>query len=134
MECNTTYVEKCHYTHITQYDTINETVCEETYEKICQLIFKKEPIEETVQTCHKPLVKICDGTGEEVCTTEYESSCTTKYEKDNKGKIKIKSHLFSLICIIGITTWKFLTVLKGVPDTTHRFGLSKLRSEVFWST
>ena len=82
MECNHTYVEKCHITHITQYDSINETVCEETYEKICQVVFIKEPVNETLLKCQRPLVKICDGTGDEVCTIEYESSCTTKYDND----------------------------------------------------
>ena len=83
MECNHTTIKKCHYTYVTIYDSINETVCKENYEKVCQLTTVKQPINETVLRCHKPLIKICekDDPGvEKICQTVYESACSTKYK------------------------------------------------------
>merc|ERR1711935_1255008 len=72
LECTHKNVEKCHYTYITQFSAIQEEVCDETYEKSCQIIFKQQAFNETVQKCYKPLTKVCNGQGEDVCNTVYE--------------------------------------------------------------
>ena len=101
MECNHTTIEKCHYTYVTIYDSINETVCKENYEKVCQLTTVKQPINETVLRCHKPLIKTCetesiqtDDPGvEQICQTVYESACSTKYKDIPTGPIGTKSKI-----------------------------------------
>ena len=100
LECNHTTIEKCHYTYVTIYDSINETVCKENYEKVCQLTTVKQPINETVLRCHKPLIKTCekDDPGvEQICQTVYESACSTKYKDINESIIGIKSKFFIII-------------------------------------
>merc|ERR1712168_1695179 len=59
---------------------------EETFEKQCQITFKKQAFNETVNKCYRPVEKVCNGQGEEVCQTVYESSCTTKYVEKQPGK------------------------------------------------
>merc|ERR1711997_1387617 len=66
LECTHKNVEKCHYTYITQFSANQEEVCDETYEKSCQIIFKQQAFNETVQKCYKPLTKVCNGQGEDV--------------------------------------------------------------------
>ena len=63
-----------------------EEVCEENFEKTCQITFKQMAVDEVVKKCYKPLVKTCNGNGEEVCKTVYESACTTRYVEKTPGK------------------------------------------------
>ena len=86
LECTHKNVEKCHYTYVTQFEPTAEEVCQENFEKICQITFKQEATEEEVQKCYKPLVKTCNGQGEEICQTVFESSCTTRYIEKQPGK------------------------------------------------
>ena len=86
MECTHKNVEKCHYTYVTQFTPTQEEVCDETFEKSCQIIFKQQAVEESVKKCYRPLSKVCNGQGEEVCKTVYESACTTKYVEKQPGK------------------------------------------------
>ena len=86
MECTHKDVEKCHYTYVTQFSATQEEVCQETFEKTCQIVFKQQAVNETVQKCYKPLTKVCNGQGEDVCNTVYESACTTKYVEKKPGK------------------------------------------------
>merc|ERR1712203_323877 len=86
LECTHKNVEKCHYTYVTQFTPAQEEVCEENFEKTCQITFKQQAVEETVKKCYKPLVKVCNGQGPEECRTVYESSCTTKYVEKQPGK------------------------------------------------
>ena len=86
LECTHRNEEKCHYTYVTQFTPTAEEVCEENFEKICQITFKQEAKEEQVEKCYRPLVKNCDGKGEEVCQTLFESSCTTRYIEKQPGK------------------------------------------------
>ncbi len=37
LECTHKNIEKCHYTYLTQFDTAQEEVCEENFEKSCQV-------------------------------------------------------------------------------------------------
>jgi hypothetical protein len=86
LECTHKNVEKCHYTYVTQFESAQEEVCEENFEKICQITFKQQAMNETVQKCYKPVDKVCNGQGPEECRTVYESSCTTKYVEKQPGK------------------------------------------------
>ena len=86
LECTHKNVEKCHYTYVTQFNPTQEEVCDETFEKSCQITFKQEAVEETVKKCYKPLEKVCNGQGEEVCKTVYESACTTRYIEKQPGE------------------------------------------------
>ena len=86
LECTHKDVEKCHYTYVTQFSTAQEEVCDETFEKSCQIIFKQQAVNETVQKCYKPLTKVCNGQGEDICKTVYESACTTRYVEKQPGK------------------------------------------------
>merc|ERR1712066_675112 len=79
-------VEKCHYTYVTQFSPTQEEVCEENFEKTCQITFKQQAVNETVRKCYKPLVKECNGQGEDICKTVYESACSTKYVEKQPGK------------------------------------------------
>merc|ERR1712038_1001172 len=86
LECTHKNVEKCHYTYVTQFKPAQEEVCEENFEKKCQITFKQQATTETVKKCYKPLKKVCNGQGPEECRTVYESSCTTKYVEKQQGK------------------------------------------------
>ena len=86
LECTHKNIEKCHYTYVTQFTPAQEEVCEENFEKTCQITFKQQAVEETVKKCYKPLIKECNGQGEDICQTVYESSCTTKYVEKQPGE------------------------------------------------
>ena len=86
LECTHKNVEKCHYTYVTQFESAQEEVCEENFEKTCQITFKQQAFNETVKKCYKPLEKVCNGQGPEECRTVYESSCSTRYIEKQPGK------------------------------------------------
>eukprot|EP00095_Tigriopus_kingsejongensis_P000848 snap_masked-scaffold546_size140615-processed-gene-0.15 protein:Tk00848 transcript:snap_masked-scaffold546_size140615-processed-gene-0.15-mRNA-1 annotation:"hypothetical protein" len=86
LECTHKNIEKCHYTYVTQFEPAQEEVCEENFEKSCQITFKQQAVEEQVKKCYRPLEKVCNGQGPEECRTVYESSCTTKYIEKQPGK------------------------------------------------
>jgi len=86
LECTHKNTEQCHFTYVTQFAPAQEEVCEENFEKSCQITFKQQAFNETVKKCYKPSQKVCNGQGEEVCQTVYESSCTTKYIEQSPGK------------------------------------------------
>ena len=111
LECKHKNVEKCHYTYVTQFEPAQEEVCDENFEKVCQITFKKVVSRETVQKCLTPMRKVCGdqqpqyqpqygrsnsidvrgngkngGGSEEQCRTYYESSCTTRYVEKAPGK------------------------------------------------
>lgn len=86
LECTHKNVEKCHYTYVTQFKPSQEEVCEENFEKVCQITFKQQAQNETVQKCYQPLQSVCNGQGKDICKTVYESSCTTRYIEKQPGK------------------------------------------------
>ena len=86
LECTHKNVEQCHYSYVTQFTPSQEEVCEENFEKTCQITFKQQAFNETVRKCYKPTEKVCNGQGPEECRTVYESSCTTKYVEKQPGK------------------------------------------------
>ena len=78
LECTHKDEEQCHYTYITKFNPAQEELCEENFEKSCQITFRAEATSETVRKCYRPQRKVCNGQGPEQCRTEYESSCTTR--------------------------------------------------------
>ena len=58
-ECTHKSVEKCHYTYVTEFTPVQEEICEENYEKNCQITFKKMAVTETIKKCYRPLMKTC---------------------------------------------------------------------------
>ena len=86
LECTHKNVEQCHYTYVTQFTPAQEEVCEENFEKQCQITFKQQAFNETVRKCYRPVEKVCNGQGPEECRTVYESACTTKYIEKQPGK------------------------------------------------
>lgn len=86
LSCIHKNLEKCHYTYITYFNSAQEEVCEENFEKKCQITFRQEASKETVRKCYRPQEKICNGQGDEECRTVYESSCTTRYIEKTPGK------------------------------------------------
>jgi hypothetical protein len=129
LECTHKNVEKCHYTYITQFSPAQEEICEENFEKSCQITFKQQAFNETVKKCYKPLEKVCNGQGPEQCRTLYESSCTTKYVEKQPGKFVGDTNCEKLpveICGAGCVTEegaeechdKIVTSLIDVPEET----------------
>jgi len=129
LECTHKNIEKCHYTYVTQFDTAQEEVCEENFEKTCQVTFKQQAFNETVKKCYKPIEKVCDGSGPKQCKTVYESACTTRYIEKQPGKFVGDTNCEKLpieICGSGCTTTegaeechdKIITSLVDVPEET----------------
>ncbi len=127
LECTHKNVEKCHYTYVTQFSPAQEEVCEENFEKTCQITFKQQANQETVKKCYRPLIKNCNGQGPEECRTIYESSCTTRYIEKQPGKFVGDTKCEKLpveICGAGCTTDegpeechdKTITSLLDVPE------------------
>lgn len=71
---------------MTKFKPSQEQVCEENFEKSCQITFKQQAFNETVRKCYKPVEKVCNGQGPEICQTVYESACSTKYVEKQPGK------------------------------------------------
>jgi hypothetical protein len=59
LECFHRQVKQCHLTYITQYQPNQEEVCEENFEKTCQITFRKQAYNETVRKCYRPLERFC---------------------------------------------------------------------------
>lgn len=127
LECTHKNVEKCHYTYVTLFEPSQEEVCEENFEKTCQITYRKEATEETVQKCYRPLEKVCNGQGPEECRTVYESSCSTRYVEKQPGKFVGDTFCEKLpveICGAGCITEegpeechdKIVTSLLDVPE------------------
>jgi len=127
LECNHKNVEKCHYTYVTQFNPAQEEVCDENFEKTCQITFKQQAFTESVKKCYRPLQKQCDGRGEQECRTVYESSCTTRYIEKKPGKFVGDTRCEKLpveICGAGCSTSegpeechdKKITSLVDVPE------------------
>ena len=65
LECTHKSVEKCHYTYVAQFKPSQEEVCDENFEKSCQITFKQQAYNETVRKCCRPASKVCNGEGSE---------------------------------------------------------------------
>ena len=129
LECTHKTIEKCHYTYITQFSPAQEEVCDENFEKTCQIVFKQQAFNETVKKCYKPLEKVCNGQGPTQCRTLFESACTTTYIEKQPGKFVGDTNCEKLpieICGAGCVTNegpeechdKIITSLVDVPEET----------------
>ena len=58
-------MEKCHYTYVAQFKPSQEEVCDENFEKSCQITFKQQAYNETVRKCCRLTSKVCNGEGSE---------------------------------------------------------------------
>ena len=107
LECTHKNFEKCHYTYVTTFSAAQEEVCQENFEKTCQVTFKQQAMNETVKKCYKPIQKSCTGNGPEECRTIFESTCSTKYVEKQPGKFVGDTKCEKLpieICGAGCTT------------------------------
>ena len=59
LECTHKNVEKCHYTYVTEFEANQEELCNENFEKKCQITFKKEAVSEKVKKCYRPQESAC---------------------------------------------------------------------------
>ena len=60
---------QCHYTYMTKFQPSEEEICEENYEKSCQITYRQQAYNETVKKCYTPVSKVCKGEGQEVGMT-----------------------------------------------------------------
>ena len=65
LECAHKSVGKCHYTYVAQFKPSQEEVCDENFEKSCQITFKQQAYNETVRKCCRLTSKVCNGEGSE---------------------------------------------------------------------
>jgi len=104
-------------------------VCQEHYEKVCNIAFNKQATNQTLLKCYKPMKKTCEGLGPVECRTVFESSCTTKYIEKRPGKFVGDTACQKLpveICGAGCTVSegeeechnKTTTSLVDVPEET----------------
>ena len=62
LECTHKNTEQCHFTYVTKFKPSQEQVCEENFEKSCQITFKQQAFNETVKKCYKPTAKVLEKT------------------------------------------------------------------------
>lgn len=142
LECDQKEHRSCHFTYVTQFQATQEEVCDENFEKVCQIVFKKSAFNETVRKCYTPVELDCDeGTkqpsygapkparrpqsGKDViCRTVKETLCTTRYVKKGYNKV------------VGDTSCKSIPVelcggsscqTRNLPEECHDKVLSFLR-------
>ena len=60
LECTHKNTEQCHFTYVTKFKPSQEQVCEENFEKSCQITFKQQAFNETVKKCYKPTAKVLE--------------------------------------------------------------------------
>ncbi len=56
-------VEQCHFTYVTKFKPSQEEICDENFEKKCQISFKQQAYNETVKKCYKPVRKVRNREG-----------------------------------------------------------------------
>jgi len=78
LSCSHREEEQCHETYVTYFTAATEQKCDNNFEKKCQISFRSKAVSEPVRSCRRPLVTVCDGTGEEECREEQETICNTR--------------------------------------------------------
>merc|ERR1712180_475792 len=68
VQCDHSYVRRCHTTYVTNYESQQEEECEENFRKNCFIEYEQIAIKETANVCRKPLVK-------EQCSLEPQRTC-----------------------------------------------------------
>jgi len=86
LECTHKSVEKCHYTYVTEFTPAQEEICEENFEKKCQITFKQMAVTETLKKCYRPLMKTC---GNEATPTRLRF----KRQADSHRRVKRQANL-----------------------------------------
>ena len=61
LRCDHKQVRQCHFTYVTRFTSAQERVCDENFEKICQIIFHQTAKNETVKKCYTPMEIECDS-------------------------------------------------------------------------
>ncbi len=60
LKCDHLKVRQCHFTYITKFSSNQEEVCDENFEKICQIVFRQEAANQTARKCYKPMEVVCE--------------------------------------------------------------------------
>ena len=89
LECVTKEEKTCHTTYITKYDPVKEKLCEENYEKKCNIVTVDVNVNETVTRCMRPLQRICN---------EGKSKTVHRIQRDT-----LSSHLKSITDLLDET-------------------------------
>ena len=55
LECVQKETERCHLSYGTKFKASQQETCDNVFEKVCQITFRKEANEETVKKCYRPL-------------------------------------------------------------------------------
>lgn len=89
LHCDHKDVRQCHLTYVTKYEPFEEEVCEENFEKICQIVFRQVARNETVKKCYKQMDVVCDQ------HREYDpSSSSHKYNNNNNNHIGMSDYAY----------------------------------------
>ena len=51
-------VEQCHYTYVTKFKAAQEEICDENYEKVCQISYSSKAVNDTIKKCYTPVQKV----------------------------------------------------------------------------
>lgn len=78
LACSHREEQQCHQTYVTFFTATQEEECRDTFEKKCQITFRSQAVSQSVRSCRRPLVSVCDGSGPERCREERETSCSTR--------------------------------------------------------
>ena len=87
LTCRHSRVNICHYTYVTKFKPFSPRVCEDFYNKKCNIVFNKQARNVTEEACYRPYRKSCEATDddnveekvEERCVTVSDTSCVTRY-------------------------------------------------------
>merc|ERR1712106_164234 len=66
LECITRIEKVCHTSYVTQFSSRREQVCEENFEKKCNIVIAEVASNDTVKSCMRPLQRICDDGEQEI--------------------------------------------------------------------
>jgi len=108
LKCDHKQIRQCHYTYVTKFEPTSEEVCEESFEKICQIVFRQQAVNETVRKCYTPMELVCDEQqrypkplyelnnsvdlrtrqkdADVVCRKLFETVCSTRYVEKRPGQ------------------------------------------------
>ncbi|TRY75841.1 hypothetical protein TCAL_12657 [Tigriopus californicus] len=137
LECDHKEHRSCHFTYVTQFQATQEEVCDENFEKVCQIVFKKAAFNETVRKCYTPVDLECDEKSSQqssygapkparrpqsrpsddavICRTVKETLCTTRYVKKG-GKLVGDTSCKSIpVELCGGSTCK----TRNLPEECH---------------
>ena len=124
LECAHKSVEKCHYTYVAQFKPSQEEVCDENFEKSCQITFKQQAYNETVRKCCRLTSKVCNGEGSE----EVQDGLRVLLHHQVRGEAAwqvCRGHWLLLLELLGLEN-RLLSMLKRLEVGRHRVNLAIL--------